>query len=82
MKAQLWAKKLGNNGHVFLNVVDIPEGKLEWKVPVRQPIQVISNFEIEAITQDITGAIRVFRHQYNPFDKITDPRPMPKYLEV
>lgn len=82
MKVQLWAKKLGANGHVFLNVVDIPPGKMEWLIPVHQPIKVVDHLEIEATVQNTTGAVRVFRHQYNPLDKLTDPRPMPKFLEV
>ena len=82
MKVQLWAKKLGADGHIFLNVVDIPEGKFEWMIPVNQPIRVLNSMEIEATTQNMVNAVRVFRHQYNPLDNVTDPKPMPKFLEV
>lgn len=82
MKVELWAKKIGEKGHVFLNTVNIPEGKMEWFIPVQQPLRVGYKMDVETTPQDTTSAVRVFRHQYNPLDSVTDPKPVPKFLEV
>ena len=81
MKVELWAKKIGEKGHIFLNTMDIPNGKREWFIPVQQPIRVGYKLDVETVSQDVTSAIRVFRQQYNPLDSITDPKPLPKFLE-
>ena len=82
MKVQLYVKKLGANGHIPLNIVDIPDGMWEWRIPVNQPIKVVSSLEIERTPQDVICPVRLFRRQDSPLDRITDPRPLPRFLEV
>lgn len=81
MKVQLWAKKLDGKGHVYLNTVDIPDGRREWRVPVRQPIKVRGFVDGGEMTPPTTlDAVRVFQWQYSPVSKLLGD--MPKFLET
>ena len=80
MKVKLWAKKLGADGYTFLNIMDIPHFMPEIKVPVRQPLEVVSKrLEVEMPNQEITP-VRVFRFQSDFFIGKIDGI-LPNYLE-
>jgi hypothetical protein len=80
MKVELWAKKLGGKGHVFLNVAEIPDGKRTWLVPVRQPISVVVQDGGQMTPPHPTVAVREFRMVYAPFNHAVGSTP--KFLET
>lgn len=77
MKIELWAKKIGQNGHMFFNVIDVPDGTYEWKIPVREVISVRA-----APTETPTSsfpAVRVFRMRHPYWERVLNAPP--KFFE-
>ncbi len=66
MKVKLYAKKPSKHGYSYLDTVDIPEGKYEWRIPVNQPISVVGNPSVLVAPSVSTTAIRVFRRHPHP----------------
>lgn len=79
MKVKLYAKRLDGRGHVYLNTVDIPEGRMEWLVPVRQPLDVSFKDGGEMAPAHTHDAVRVFRYQHDPITRGL--RDLPRFLE-
>lgn len=78
MKVALWAKILGEAGHVYLNTVEVPDGTREFYVPVREPIGVqIKNGGELPVSPN--AALRIFRYHYEPVMRALDA--LPKFLE-
>lgn len=75
MKVKIFAKKLNGKGHVYLDTVDVRDGAWEYRIPVRQPINVVTQ-PLE-VTSNFTDAIRVFRRKKTAFDYVEGE---PKYF--
>ncbi len=72
MIVELYAKKIGQRGHVYLNNIELPEGSREYVVPVRPrlDIRIKQGEEIAPVT--VSESARVFVWQYDPLNPYLD----------
>lgn len=82
MKVKLWAKKLGGDGYTFLNLMDVPRLQPEIRVPVNQPLEVVSKRLEVAMPDQTLTPVRVFRYQSSFFIGKVEGGILPNYLEV
>lgn len=71
MKIDLYAKKIGCDGAVFLNTVEVSDnlGDL-YEIPVKQRATLQSTAETAATFNNSYMQKRTFRHMYNPLAKL------------
>lgn len=77
MKAEFWAKKLNAPGYSYLNTMEVTEGAMEWKIPIRDDL----NFVAQTL-QDHTpmSPFRTFRRQHDLVSKSLGG--LPRFLEI
>lgn len=71
MKIDLYAKKIGCDGAVFLNTVEVPDnlGDL-YEIPVKQQASMMSSAETASTFNNSYMQKRTFRHMHNPLQKL------------